>query len=81
MQDCVIIFIFFMSEMTAVRIDIWPEKFDDLVQILQGSALSRFFITVVVCFVTELAKKCVLNEILYADDLVLMSKTTDGCRY
>ena len=35
---------------------------------------------VVVDVVTELAREGVLSELLYADDLVLMSETIDGLR-
>ena len=34
----------------------------------------------IVVDVTEHARKGILNEILYADDLVLMSESSDGLR-
>ena len=45
----------------------------------QGSALSPFTFAVVVD-VSELAIEGVLSELLYADDLVLMSETIEGLR-
>ena len=38
------------------------------------------FFVVVVDVVTELARECVLSELLFADDLVLMSETIEGLR-
>ena len=43
----------------------------------QGSVLSPFPFTVVVDVVTPLASECTLSELLYADDLVLMSETIE----
>ena len=37
-----------------------------------------FLFAVVVNFVNEMSRKYVLNELLYADNLVLMRKTIDG---
>ena len=42
--------------------------------------LSPFLVAVVVDVVTEFARKGVLRELLYADDLVLMSDTIKGLR-
>ena len=44
----------------------------------QGSALSPFLFAVVVVDVTEFATEGMLGELLYADDLVLMSETIDS---
>ena len=41
----------------------------------QGSVMSLFLFAVVVDVVTVLAREGVLSELLYADDLVLMSET------
>jgi len=43
----------------------------------QGSALSPLLFAIVVDVVTESARECLVNEILYADDLVLMTETTE----
>ena len=42
--------------------------------------LSPFHFTEVVDVVTEFAREGALSELLYADDLVLMSETIDGLR-
>ena len=42
-----------------------------------GSVLSHFLVAVVVDVITELARKGALSELLYADDLVLMSETIE----
>ena len=43
-------------------------------EIHQCSVLSSFLFAVVIDVITELARDGVLNELLYADDLVLMSE-------
>ena len=45
-----------------------------------GSVLSPFLFALVVDVVTEFDREGVLSELLYADDLVLMSETTKGLR-
>ena len=45
----------------------------------QGSMLSSFLLAVVVN-VKEFIREGALNELLYADDLVLMSETMEGLR-
>ena len=45
----------------------------------QGSVLSHFLFAVVVD-VTESAREDALSELLYADDIVLMSETIEGLR-
>ena len=42
--------------------------------------LSLFCFAVVVDVVNEFARECLLSELLYADDLVLMSETIEGLR-
>ena len=56
------------------------EEFEVKVGIHDGSVLSLFLFALVVDVVTELAGVCMLNELLYADDLVLMSETIEGLR-
>ena len=46
----------------------------------QGSVLSPFLFAVVVDVVTEFATEGALSELLYADDLILMSETIEGHR-
>ena len=52
-------------------VDVW---------IHQGCVLSPFLFAMVVGDVTEFAREGVLSELLYADDLVLMSETIVGLR-
>ena len=46
----------------------------------QGSVLSPFLLAIVVDDVIELAREGVLSEVMYADDLVLMSETIKGLK-
>ena len=46
----------------------------------QGSVLSPLIFAIVVDVVTEHAREGLLNEILYADDLVLLSESLDDLR-
>ena len=46
----------------------------------QGSVLSPLIFATVVDVVTEHARKGLLNEILYANDLVLMSESLEDLR-
>ena len=66
---------------TRVRVDSeLSEKFVVNVGMHQGSILSPFLFVVVVDVVTEFAREVALSELLYADDLVLMSETIVGLR-
>ena len=57
------------------------EEFWVRVGVQQGSVLSPMIFAVVVDVVTEHARKgLLLNEILYADDLALMSESLDNLR-
>ena len=53
------------------------EEFWEWVGVHQGSLLSPLIVAVVVDVVTEHAREGLLNEILYADDPVLMSESMD----
>ena len=65
---------------TRVRVDSEvSEQFAVEVGMHQGSVLSHL-IFVVLVDVTEFASEHVLSELLYADDLVLMSDTIEGLR-
>ena len=66
---------------TRVRVDSeLSEEFEVKVGMHQGSVLSPFIFAVVVDVVTELAREGALSELLYADDLILMSETIEGLR-
>ena len=54
------------------------EEFEVKVGMHHGSVLSPFIFAVVVDVVTEFAREGVLGELMYADDLVLMSETIEG---
>ena len=56
------------------------EEFEVKVGMHEGSVLSPFLFAVVVDVVTEFTRESALSELLYADDLVLMSETTEGLR-
>ena len=46
----------------------------------QGSVLSSFLFAVVADVVTEFAREGALSELLYADDLVLMTEAIERLR-
>ena len=56
------------------------EEFGVRVDVHQGSVPSLLIFAIVVDVVTEHARERLLNEILYADDLVLMSESLDDIR-
>ena len=56
------------------------EPFCVKVGVHQGSVLSPLLFAIVVDVVTENAREGLMYEILYADDLVLMSETMEGLR-
>ena len=65
--------------MTRVRVDsALSEEFEVNVGMHRGSVLSPFLFAVVVDAVTEFARQGVLCELLYADDLFLMSEAIEG---
>ena len=64
---------------TRIRVDsLFLKEFVVKKVMHQGSVLSHFLFTVVVDVVTEFARKGALSELLYADDLVLVSETMEG---
>ena len=66
---------------TRVRVDSELSKeFEVKVGKHQVSVLSSFLFAVVVDVVIEFAREVVLSELLYADNLVLMSDTIEGLR-
>ena len=61
---------------TRVRVgSVYLEQFEVKVGLLQGSVLSPLLFAIVVDVITEIARRGVVNELLYADDLVLLSET------
>ena len=64
---------------TRARVDSeLSEEFEANIWIHQGSVLSFYLFSVVVNVVTELACEGVLCELLYAEDLILMTETIMG---
>ena len=64
-----------------VRVDSeLSEEFEAKVEMHQGSVLSPFLFAVMVDVVTEFTREGALSELLYVDDLVLMSETIEGLR-
>ena len=69
-----------LYEGAKIRVRVNSELSEELevkVGMHQGSVLSPFILAVVVDVVTEFARECALSELLYADDLVLMSETIE----
>ena len=56
------------------------DEFGVRVGVHQGSVLSPLIFAIVVDVVTEHAREGLLNEILYADDLVLMSENLEDLK-
>ena len=55
----------------------YSEEFEVGAGVHQGSLLSPLLFAIVVDVITENARRGVVNELLHADDLVLMSKTME----
>ena len=58
----------------------YSEEFEVKVGVYQGSVLSPLLFAIVVNIITENARRGVINELLYADDLVIMSKTMEDLK-
>ena len=56
------------------------EEFEVKVRMHKGSVLSHCLFAVVVDVVTELERESVLSELMYADDLILMSESIERLR-
>ena len=56
------------------------EKFEEKVVVHQGSVLSPLLFAIVVDIFTENARRGVVNELLYADDLVLVSEDMEDLK-
>ena len=66
---------------TRVRVgSAYSEEFEIKVGVHQGSVLSPLLFAIVVDIITENARRGVANEILYANDLVLMSKSIENSK-
>ena len=66
---------------TRVRVGLeLSEEFELKVGVHQGSMLSPLVFAIVVDVVTESVRNGLMSELLYADDLVLMSETMEGLR-
>ena len=61
---------------TRVRVDsVLSEEFEVKVWMCHGSVLSPFLFAMVVDVINEFAREGALCELLYSDDLILMSET------
>ena len=56
----------------------FSEDFDVVVGVHQGFVLSSLLFATVVDVVTENAREGLMKQVLYADDLMLMSETNEG---
>ena len=66
---------------TRVRVgSAYSEEFKVHVGVHQGSVLSPLLFAIVVDVVTENARRGVVNELLYADDLVIMSEDMEDLK-
>ena len=66
---------------TRVRVrSAYSEEFAVKVGVHQGSVLSPPLFAIAMYVITENARRCVVNELLYADDLVYMSETMEDLR-
>ena len=72
-----------MYEGSKTKVKIGSEFSKDLyvtVGVHQGSILSPLLFAIVINVVTENAKEGLIKEVLYADDLVLMSEMMEGLK-
>ena len=66
---------------TRVRVgSAYSEEFQVIVGVYQGSVLSPLLFAIVVDIITENARRGVVNELLYADDNVIMSKDMEDLK-
>ena len=63
---------------TRVRVgSAYSEEFEVKVGVHQGSVLSPLLLAIAVDVISEKAKRGVVNELLFADDLFLISETME----
>ena len=66
---------------TRVRVtSAYSEEFEVKVGVHQGSVLSPLLFAIVVDVITENARRGVVDGLLYADDLVIMSEDMEGLK-
>ena len=66
---------------TRVRVgSAYSEEFKVNVGVHQESVLSPLLFAIVVDVITENARRAVVNQLLYADDLVIMTKTMEDLK-
>ena len=66
---------------TKVRVgSAYSEEFEVKVNVHQGSVLLSLLFAVFVDFITEKARRGVVNELLFADDLVLVNETMEDLK-
>ena len=58
----------------------YSEEFEVKVGVHQGSVMLPLLLAILVDVITENAKRGVVNELVYADDLVLMSETMEDLK-
>ena len=58
----------------------YSEEFEVNVGVHQGSVLTPLLFAIVVDVITENARRGVVNELLYADDLVIMSEDMEDLK-
>ena len=58
----------------------YSQEFKVKVGVHQKSMLSPLLFAIVVDVITENARRGIVNELLHADDLVFMSKTTEDLK-
>ena len=66
---------------TRVRVgSAYSEQFELKVRVHQGSVLSPLLFAIVVDIITENARRGVVNELLHADDLVIISEDMEDLK-
>ena len=58
----------------------YSEEFEEKVDVHQESVLLQLLFAIVVDVITKNARRCVINELLYVDDLVIMSEAMEDLK-